>query len=204
MAEDSSIDTRLPYRIGYPKLPVLPVCRETPVGNREDYIPNFGSHARRIVELLKSHGVDCWYFELRHRFNYGHEYSQNLPTIVLLANFQPTSKETIYNHGWIQGVKEIRQVLNAANIYNPVELIDSQAYSDALYPSPVLSSDYEVIEESKAIMPNVLQTISKQDWVSVDVLYRDYPHTPQEVPAVLGTPSVIQDPEQPPRYQNQH
>jgi hypothetical protein len=193
MAQDNSIDTRLPYRIGYPKLPALPVCSKTPVGNWGNYIPNISFHAQRISAILEDYEVNCCNFQLEHRFNDGHEYDQNMPTIILLAYFRPTSEDTIYNNGWIQGVMKIRQVLHAAEIYNPVELIDPKAYSNLLFPWPVLSTDHEIIEESKAIMPDVLHMISKQDWIAIDVFKRDYPHTSQEPPMVVGTPFFKED-----------
>jgi hypothetical protein len=184
MAQDDSIDTRLPYRIGYPKLPVLPVKGLSPVEDWDTYIPHFIYYGKHIRQILERHKVHFCNFRLEHRFNDGYEYNEDLPTILILASFKPTSRDTIYNHGWIQGVREIREFLHAAEIYNPVELIDPKAYSDALWPSPILPSDHEIIEESKEIVPDVLQAISKQDWVSVDVFHRDYPHTPPEVPEV--------------------
>jgi hypothetical protein len=41
MTKDDSIDTRLPYRIGYPTLPVLPVSGLSPVGDWNTYVPGY-------------------------------------------------------------------------------------------------------------------------------------------------------------------
>jgi hypothetical protein len=117
---------------------------------------------------------------LVHRFNDGHEHDEHLPTIVLVATFQrPLEPDffqnPIYNNGWIQAVTEIRDNLIEAKIYNLVELIDVDVFFGGVRPSPILSSDCDIIQECNNIMPDVLQIIRKQDWVSIDVFHREFP-----------------------------
>lgn len=182
------IDTRFPYRIGCPLLPVLPVNTLFLTRNFNEYIPDSDHHIRKLRNTLAKYKITLNSLFLARRTNgrldnNDPRYRTRYRTIVLISDYTDGCQDS-----WVNAVKEIRADLTESNIHvgSAIELIDRQAYMDQLQTSPICSSDREVIEGWNTVRPEFRAMIRHHCWCSIDVLRRDFPSRKEQPTVIIG------------------
>lgn len=167
---EEEIDSRLPYRIGCPILPVLPVETKTPSIAFETYLPNFANHKQVIQDVLAEHGIPFRGLSFVYRLHEGVDLADRYLTLVLQSNYKDGCQGE-----WVEAVKAIRKHLVQSDISWAIELIDEQVFSNKLPVAPVLTEDREFIEGWCRAYANVLHIIKDRDVISIDPLKRRFP-----------------------------
>ncbi|KAF2654353.1 hypothetical protein K491DRAFT_717172 [Lophiostoma macrostomum CBS 122681] len=185
---EEEVDTRLPYRVGCPKLPVLPVKTDVQSGDLDRCIPNFAYHAREIQGLLSKYDIPLLGLYFAHRMNDGIEATDRYLTLVLLSQYTHDCQSQ-----WIQAVKEVRIGLGNAGINYTIELIDMQAFLAPLRTLPILSTDRDIIEGWNKILPDCLATIADRAWVAIDVVHRKIPPDQTQPTVVISAQDANED-----------
>jgi hypothetical protein len=170
MEEEIEIDSRLPYRIGCPKLPVLPVDTIGHSQGMGTYFPSFGHHMSITRGILAKHNIpDCGIL-FAHRVNDGIAAANDNLTLVLVSQYKNGCQDQ-----WVKAVREIRSSLLQSGIHWAIELIDERVLSRRLYTSPILSTDRDLIEGWSRVLSVFLATIKNHDWAAIDVLHQEFP-----------------------------
>ncbi|KAF2109328.1 hypothetical protein BDV96DRAFT_605039 [Lophiotrema nucula] len=169
---EEHIDSRLPYRIGCPTLPVLPVESRESHQNLDTAFPNWFDHQYNIYGVFRKHDIPLEAMHFEYRVNHGIAASDCYLTLVLVSR---------YDHGcqdqWVKAVKEIRSSLVQSEIYWTIELIDQRVYNTGPpHVSPILSTDRDLIEGWKRVKPDFYATMENRDWKVVDVFRRAVPY----------------------------
>lgn len=165
------IDARLPYRIGRPCLPVLPVVTETPTQASIDLqFPNFSRMVDEVREILTTNSIPLNSVYCVHRATVGDNAVKSPVTLVLVSKYSDGCQSN-----WVKVVVEVYQCLSRRGIVQPIELIDEQVFYGRLNVSPVLSTHHDLIEGWGRIMKDFLAVIERRDWLAIDVLYREFP-----------------------------
>lgn len=140
---EEEIDSRLPYRIGYPKLPVLPAEIEMCRQNFNTYVPNFDGHCRETNDILAKYHIPLGGPFFAYRANYGINFTDRHLTLVLVSAYKYDCQDQ-----WVKAVKDIRMNLVRPGIHLAVELIDEHVFYSYGSPriSPVLSTDRDLIQ----------------------------------------------------------
>lgn len=154
---EEKIDTRLPYRIGYPTLPVFPVITEHVTHEPVDY--------GRVLEILANYRISYHYIYLARRVNRKADLAGCEPRVVVVSTYEDGCRSN-----WIHAVRDLHSSCN-----RPIELVDKQAESGLLALRPVLSTDCTLIDSWKKLLPEFFARIQAQSWITVDVMYRDFP-----------------------------
>ncbi|EEP81324.1 predicted protein [Uncinocarpus reesii 1704] len=151
------IDTRLPYRKGWPKpLPILPLSSKA-VSPRE--LPDLLPNKEEIKGFLKLHGVEFQFWSRCRRFNDGQHPDHEDITLVIhctgLENFSVAALEELrlqfHNRGWRYRV----------------EFIDDDQANAPLHcicPDDPIVQEWEEIHEQR-----VLRMIADLEWQTVNV-----------------------------------
>lgn len=94
---ERELDTRLPYRIGCPKLPVLPAKSE-PFALQHIF-PDPEKTLSVILGILRQHGIEIGsgFVGSDHLFNDGHD---KLPTITIAVDYDPATGSDHWDRGW--------------------------------------------------------------------------------------------------------
>jgi hypothetical protein len=169
---EKEIDSRLPYRIGYPKLPVLPVettvLRESP----DTFFPNFSYRWRDIQDILAKWSIpqSGVFFAYRENCRKDVADSERHPTLVIVSTYEHNCQGD-----WVKAVSEISAYLLQFGINQTIELVDERVYYESFYTSPILSTDCKLIDGWNSILSEFLTTIEHRDWVAIDALYREFP-----------------------------
>ncbi|KAF2243053.1 hypothetical protein BU26DRAFT_438077 [Trematosphaeria pertusa] len=167
---EEKIDTRLPYRIGYPILPVLKVETRGAGDKVRSYFANFDDFKNSILPIFAEHNVPCGPMRFAYRVNPGMDATDQHLTLVI---------PSWYEHGcqdrWVAVVKAIRLSLVESGIDCAIELIDNLVYILGLFIAPILSTDRDLIEGWNKVRSTFHTMIESRDWVSVDVFRREFP-----------------------------
>jgi hypothetical protein len=121
--------TRLPYRIGYPKLPVFPVTTEVVTGQSVDL-------RREILKILANHHIPHRGMFLAPRVNRRADLADCKPTLVLVSTYQHGCRDD-----WVNAVSDVIRTLEGFGMNCPIELVDEQTSSGLLSTEPILSTD---------------------------------------------------------------
>ncbi|KAH8730967.1 hypothetical protein GQ44DRAFT_823101 [Phaeosphaeriaceae sp. PMI808] len=171
MADIEEIDSRLPYRVGYPKLPAYPVYSAVFTMEQELYFPSLDEHIKVIRDILSKHNVTLIDHMTAYRVSRSsrilEDYAHN-PTLMLVADY-----EHDHRHQWVKAAQKIRTHLAQSGIHRSFELVDPS--SEKHKTSPILSEDHELIADWNEVHPKFLSMIEDRNWKAIDVLYRDFP-----------------------------
>ncbi|KAF1949531.1 hypothetical protein CC80DRAFT_581087 [Byssothecium circinans] len=160
MESNDRIDTRLPYRVGYPILPVLPLQTDHLGPN-----PYFARIMDRVNEILFRHRISVDYWMLAHRFHKGATVANDDITVLIVSPYSEGCTES-----WVKTVEEIHAYLVESKLSFAVELIDRNIRWGLDVPQPIDSSDHDVLEASAVILPQVKDLIANYEWLTVDIL----------------------------------
>jgi hypothetical protein len=172
------VDTRLPYRVGSPMLPVLPLETELAAT-----IKNEGLVFSSIKNILDEEGVKTFRIQCCRRYspNASLESRKLLrKTLLVETNFN----ECDYRR-CVQSVIQIRSLLNDYNLYCDIEVLDVRAHF-GLVTSPLNATNDALIQAWNAFYPSVLQLLDTRKWITIDVVRRAF-----EAPGSPSYPTVV-------------
>ncbi|KAF2004686.1 hypothetical protein P154DRAFT_571895 [Amniculicola lignicola CBS 123094] len=171
-----TLDTRLPYRIGSPILPVLPIVSRVPSQPLSKYLG--AADVQKINDILRSFQIRCdW--NISHRLHESDRAQEDLLTLLVVSRARQHS-----NTLWTMAVSEIRKYFNTIGLNYAIEMIDKRAH-DGLQTRIVHPADADIELWNTTILPRVVEALGQQDWLSVDVLRREHPHHPGSDPISL-------------------
>ncbi len=156
------IDTRLPYRVGYPTLLALPVETEFIETPRHSVISS--ESLSEIISILLQAGVKG-YAELVHRF---HERQKTEKiTFLVRSHYEPNCQGV-----WIGAVKAVHDYLLRAKLDFIIEIIDSDISYGAPMPRAIDSEDETFFQAIKKLQPLIMEkmTLNQHAWLALDVL----------------------------------
>ncbi|KAF2733702.1 hypothetical protein EJ04DRAFT_524237 [Polyplosphaeria fusca] len=154
------IDERLPYRIGCPVLPVLPV-ESTPaftpvIQDKFSFYIQVQTILRKLIRP-KIHGF-------LHRFSHNTSPTGTL-TFLVTATYGPGSQAK-----WRTCVLKLRRlIINETKTQVAVEIIDTAVAFRYPPPKVILNQENVIIAASK-LLPKVIDMICQYQWISIDVL----------------------------------
>ncbi|KAI5301643.1 hypothetical protein KEM56_001505 [Ascosphaera pollenicola] len=177
---EQQIDTRIPYRTGWPKLPVLHTwtCQE---GNPMKYIPNYDKIVDRVKTILRKRNLPSRDIMACHRLPYGVEAKEaNVATATLLII-------TDFDGGnYFLATRDIRRFLASMDIHICIEILDRRTFK--LRTFAVLPSEKKLVELWTHGLRNDLINIlshSKMQWTSLSLFHRGYENTREKCPATI-------------------
>ncbi|KAF2016895.1 hypothetical protein BU24DRAFT_477883 [Aaosphaeria arxii CBS 175.79] len=177
-----NIDTRVPYRTGWPILPVLPV-QETPAVMRHHF-----HHPDLIMTTIFRILDECRLHErtigLCYRLNKGVSRNRQRPTMRIACSVESDREDTR-----IEAVMAIKSLFEQENAEVAVEIIRYDAYVG--FPTfPILSEDYLILIWN-SLFPTLVNEIEPdRDWVSLDLVRRGE----EKQPTVLISARDANDP----------
>ena len=160
---EENIDSRLPYRKGWPILAPLPL--ETYHGDAASYFPNYEDHLTQIQLLLEIQRVQSKGINVVHR-------------LPLAMNTTDETTATLFitvegNQGDLfMAVRDIRKYLASQDIHVAIEIMDERAIW--IKTHPILPSETEVINRWNTLRDSLTLYLDNRNvaWVSVTVLRR--------------------------------
>jgi hypothetical protein len=159
-----AIDRRLPYRVGYPTLPTLPVVTEYAPCTK--YFTNVGEWSKDLPVMLDNLGIDTALVDTRYRYHKGCKKDDEV-TLVVLASYDEDCQPK-----WIQAIKDIHAYFHDRNIpMGIIELVDMRVWYRPPEPKPILSQEKETLRAIAETQPQLAREITAYSWVTVDVLH---------------------------------
>ncbi|KAL9616563.1 MAG: hypothetical protein Q9160_008584 [Pyrenula sp. 1 TL-2023] len=161
-----SIDTRLPYRIGCPQLPALPL--ETEFFSYKDVnFPTWRAHCDSIQDILRKYKI-CACARPAYRFH-RETSAEKHPTWLILPDIDQTENGIDV---WRQAAKDIWKQQQDLNL--SVEILDLRAYQ-GLTTKPILSSEAELLAVWDNVMFRIATTVIKRghDLKTLDLVHRE-------------------------------
>jgi hypothetical protein len=182
MSSEDVIDSRLPYRVGCPTLPVMPVktLRSQAVTM---FGPVPGYRESDIKSILDRHEIPLRKIFFAYRVTCGMDTDTGGEYLVILSTYKDGCQDR-----WVRAVSDIRTSLLKNELNWSIELVDHDVYYQPLRASPVPSTDQDLIEGWEKIRPEFEETLENHghDWVSIDVLYRDFPSRENQPTAIIS------------------
>jgi hypothetical protein len=166
-AMNTIIDTRLPYRQGWPLLPTLPVHT-----SREQVPKTLCQHTLHMAafrSILAKNHVDLLdkpaKVEIVHRFNPGTYIGRNSLTLLIQADISCNGK-------WAFAISCLRTYIEDQGLTLAVEIIDPRVVN-GLYTLPILAHDpvAAVVTKRKHGIVQILKDCGEQ-WAGLDFYYR--------------------------------
>ncbi|KAF2262452.1 hypothetical protein CC78DRAFT_582566 [Lojkania enalia] len=177
----AQIDERLPYRIGLPLLPVLPV-QTFPLANVADQFPGASNHRRVILEILDNNRVHVYHSEIVYRLHAGDKLSDDYITIMTVARFWNGCIQS-----WKDATMQIHQYLSEFNLHYAIEIIDFAAYRGLQsLPFPT-----DIYNWNRSLLPLVQSLVDRHQWITINMLYQEYVEGRREDQASTYRPTVI-------------
>lgn len=176
-----AIDTRLPYRHGWPILPALPV--HTTSDNVPKAFTASGSHLSAFRAILATHHTTAYTVEVAHRCHPGKPATK--ATLTLCIHSDAGSAST-----WTASIRALRTYITSNGLTLAVEIIDYHIVK-GVFTLPVMVYDplAEVFKRYKHGIVKVLDGCG-EDWTSLDFYYRGVGPTRAECVAtvMIGVP----------------
>jgi len=163
---NTTIDQRLPGRVGCPILPVLPLSTTEYEGTERQ---NLEQVTPEVEAILEKHSVVLHWVLLKWRKSRGAADAERQLTLVLTSEYTPTQQQQ-----WVDAVMEVRSLLHASKLDWSVELTDIHMYIGQRKSFPILSTDNNLIDSWGNARSDFFNKIQNHDWVAVDVLHRGY------------------------------
>ncbi|KAF2116014.1 hypothetical protein BDV96DRAFT_598798 [Lophiotrema nucula] len=166
------VDTRLPFRTGWPILPVLPV--ETSSLNARVWSTELDpTDVQQFSNILSHNDVYMRHIFFAHRHNKGVPVSERKPTLVVYSDIQ---KEGQNIENWRQAVRDIRNMLKEQGINNiTVEITDYRASDmDKIETDLIMPNEKEVLDAWTELAPRIVQRLSSHNYLSIELLHRNW------------------------------
>ncbi|KAF2789475.1 hypothetical protein K505DRAFT_365593 [Melanomma pulvis-pyrius CBS 109.77] len=175
-----AIDKRLPYRVGYPILPTLPVRHEK--CNIERYVRDYSNLVRRVSAVLNDLRIPFHHMEGCLRFHEGDHIEQDV-TFLVTARYDFNDKEC--QTTWIEAVKRIHAYFLKSKITFKIEIIDQKLFFGRNLIKPIFSSEEKILKATAEIMPQLVNEIKTYAWVTVDVVHCYSPLRGKKHPTII-------------------
>ncbi|KAF2108556.1 hypothetical protein BDV96DRAFT_652807 [Lophiotrema nucula] len=179
MNEHRPIDRRLPYRIGSPWLPVLPVLT-TDIDDIEAILPNKSQIA--IGDILRRLSINASFAGFVHRHNRGQATNRNTVTLLIVSELkteQDIEKCETAVHRICENAAQSRS--NCA-----VEIIDCQAFPAHLPVFPIPETSQHLVAVWNSLLPQLQTLIESRQWVTIDGMLQRRPHSVPRPTAIIS------------------
>lgn len=160
------IDDRLPYRQGWPLLPVLPVV--TSHNNVPKALSPSSEHIAEFRKILKKAKVEVFGFEVVQRSNPGKPIDKFTLTLCIRSNVSN-------NDTWPDAISALRSYIQSNDIILAIEIIDHRIFH-GLYTLPILDTDKGVTGVVKRKRHGIIRILndSGESWTSLECYYRGF------------------------------
>jgi len=162
-AHDDDLDTRLPYRHGWPLLPSLPVCTSTM--HVPKVLSKSSNHMAAFTTILHTHNLPVHALSTTHRFHAGTPLSKQ--TLTLLIASHVSSAAT-----WGPAIRALRSYVREHSLTLRIEVIDHRVVS-GVFTLPVMP--YDALAPFMARKKHgivALLDASGMPWTSLEYFYR--------------------------------
>ncbi|KAF2800729.1 hypothetical protein K505DRAFT_331453 [Melanomma pulvis-pyrius CBS 109.77] len=134
------IDNRLPYRLGWPLLPIHPIL--TTYENIPKDLSPSSSHTAKFHSILQTYKLSVQKLEVAHRANPGVHTPTSILTLCVLVTPTPDRPANNINESAeaLAALLALRSYIQTSSLPLHIELIDARAFH-GLYTHPVLASD---------------------------------------------------------------
>ncbi|KAI5284645.1 hypothetical protein KEM54_001177 [Ascosphaera aggregata] len=177
---EAQIDTRIPYRTGWPKLPVLHTwtCLE---GNPMKYIPDFDKVVDKVKSILRSRNLNTREIIACHRLPYGVEAKEaNAATATLLIT-------TDFDGGnYFRATRDIRKYLASRNLHICIEVLDRRTFKIRTFA--VLPNEKKIVDLwAKGLRNDLITVVSRSNlkWTSISLFHRGLESTREKCPVTI-------------------
>lgn len=158
------LDARLPYRIGRPILPVLPLTT-----TYDEQFPKFNMLSANIRKTLLEEEVYFRRFGPVKRLRPGQH--QNAVPHTLLVEAYPTPDDA-HLRRWVAAVHRLHNLLQRVGIECQIEILD-EAYASGTVSEPISDHHYgEVLRNWPSVAYKILDMIQVQQWLSLNCVLR--------------------------------
>ncbi|KAF2116930.1 hypothetical protein BDV96DRAFT_631182 [Lophiotrema nucula] len=164
------IDDRLPYRQGWPLLPVLPV-----ITSRKDIkktLNKNSTHLKAIREILKQQDLDFTDAEVLHRVHEDSPTSKATLTLCVQARVH-VNDEGIRNDDWTAAITALREYIQNQQLTLAIEIIDSRIFK-GLYTHVILPHETSTLAFIKKKKHSITTLLNECDaeWTSLGFWHR--------------------------------
>ncbi|KAL9615777.1 MAG: hypothetical protein Q9160_009267 [Pyrenula sp. 1 TL-2023] len=162
------IDTRLPYRIGCPQLPALPLETEDFQTNDIDF-PRWRAHDDSVRDILRKYKISA-HAKPAYRFH-RETPAEKHPTWLILPRIDKTENGI---NAWRQAARDIWNYLQRQGLNLSVEILDLQAHQ-GLETKPILSSEVELLKIWDDVIFRIATTVIQRghDLKALDLVHRE-------------------------------
>ncbi|KAI5294037.1 hypothetical protein KEM52_004802 [Ascosphaera acerosa] len=164
---EKQIDTRIPYRTGWPRLPVLHTwtCLE---GDPKQYIPNYDKVADHVKQILRKMNLMTREIVACHRLPYGVEAKEaNAATATLLIT-------TDFDGGnYMRATRDIRKYLASLDVQCCIEVLDRKTFKVRTFA--IAPHETELLELwAKSLRNDLIAIVSKSrlKWTTISMFHR--------------------------------
>ncbi|KAL9615852.1 MAG: hypothetical protein Q9160_009208 [Pyrenula sp. 1 TL-2023] len=163
-----SIDTRLPYRIGCPQLPALPLETEF-ISAKDANFPTWRAHCDSIEDILRKYKISAR-MQPAYRFHRDTP-AEKHPTWLILSDINKTENGI---DAWRQAAKDTWEYLQQRGLNLSVEILDLQAHQ-GLTTKPILSSESELLIVWDNVIFQIATTVIKRghNLKTLDLVHRE-------------------------------
>jgi hypothetical protein len=178
-AQNQEIDLRLPFRTGWPILPVLPVKTWPQEHNYSKLLPDWNLILPALDRVMLENNVLVVDRFLCYRY---HKRTDLRPTLLYYSDLQEEDQKI---ENWRQAVRRARDLLQLRNIENiAVEIVD-QRVAEEIKTEIILSTEKEVLDAWTKFTPRIHECLSNHDWLSLDLLHRSWIGAQENVKATV-------------------
>ncbi|KAF1962811.1 hypothetical protein CC80DRAFT_541961 [Byssothecium circinans] len=165
----TDIDDRLPYRQGWPVLPVLPVT--TKRGNIPKALSASSEHVANMTQIVELHKLPFQNIEVVHRHNPTLPISKSTLTLCILAN-SSTSSTTAH---WAPTIRALRSYITSQTsaVTLAIEIIDARIFS-GIFTLPILAFETalaKTVAKKRRGVANILDDAGVE-WTSLEFWWR--------------------------------
>lgn len=158
------IDDRLPYRQGWPLLPVLPVL--TSRKNVPKALAPSSMHLGFFRELLKQRKITVHDLEVAYRYNAGTSIGKSALTLCVVS-------EENLNGKWSEAIRALRLHIQEYGFTLAVEFIDHRIFC-GLYTLPILPTETNLGSTVRKKRHGIISILNEsgQPWTSLEFFWR--------------------------------
>ncbi|KAF2635000.1 hypothetical protein P280DRAFT_474099 [Massarina eburnea CBS 473.64] len=160
------IDDRLPYRQGWPLLPVLPVM--TSHQNIPKVLSPSSENLGNMHDVLKKHNIVVHTLEVKHRHNIGIPPSKSTLTLCVLTDENENAK-------WAPAIRSLRTYVLTQLPYLTlaIEFIDHRIFS-GLFTHPIVAFETKLQKAESRKRKGVARMLDDCDvgWTSLEFFWR--------------------------------
>lgn len=172
------LDSRLDYRIGWPKpLPVLP-AKLTWIHDQSTYLEGAETVRKTIQNICIANRIALELGSPHLAFRYHYDKTPTAEDITIIVDCRKGSEVS-----WITAAKEIRKFLKKQDIQYRFELVDLQLCTP--HTHTILRNEPIVSDWTNNFKEQIMSVIRKGNWQTVDVFHRGWSSKRDECPITL-------------------